>query len=257
MLSISPGDGTSVTISGPTGIGSIRLWAPETICTDIGCAAVYPPGTPWKEEGGRWTQEVPEEASCGEGNCPKVDADTFECCGIRIPHDGRVAWRTTVIPTETTVEFLIRLKNVGATPIRKAGGAVCVKFVDSGWWSDERVFVRSDGEVRSLAQLGRNAGQDNGFQAYLLHGQWLNHPFYQEFWGYNESRLDLPVMVSENPDAGLCVAVEASCAYFLHSNPGNPCTDLCVAFGDLAPGEEAETAGRITVQRRSARAVLA
>lgn len=87
MLSISPGDGTSVTISGPTGIGSIRLWAPETICTDIGCAAVYPPGTPricvsrsvtWRRErrprpqaGSRsngGAQERSSRSSCGAEN---------------------------------------------------------------------------------------------------------------------------------------------------------------------------------------------
>lgn len=257
MLPVTPADRAAVNITGPAGIGEISLWVPEAIGTRLGGAAVYPLGGPWVQEDGRLVQHVTQEDSIGPGNCPKIDAETFECCGIRYPHNGHVEWQTTVIPADSSVEFSIRLKNVGDTVIEKASAAVCVRFSDGQWWRDESVFVRAGGAVRSLAELGRDAGLPNGFQAYPLTGQLVEHPFYIQFWGVNRNHLDWPVMVSENPEAGLCVAVEAPRAYFLHSNPGNPCTDLSVAFGDVAPGGEAEAGGRVSIHQRKAAEVLA
>jgi len=110
--------------------------------------------------------------------------------------------------------------------------------------------------VRSLAELGRNAGPNNGFEAYLLAGQSFDHVFYREFWGFNRHTLDVPVMVSEHGEAGLCVAISGPRAYFLHSNRGNPCTDIMLAFGDLEPGATAASAGRVEIARTNARAML-
>ena len=55
-------------------------------------------------------------------------------------------------------------------------------------------------------------------------------------------------MVSHNRLAGLCAGVEAERAYFVHSNGANPCTDMMLAFGDLAPGQTAEAQGQVWVR---------
>jgi hypothetical protein len=156
----------------------------------------------------------------------------------------------------SSASFSIRLTNAGAKAIHKAGAAVCVSFMGAPWWSDEKVFVLSDGRVRALSELGMDAGLPNSFQAYLVKGQSYDHLFFHRFWGFNWHRLDAPIMVSEHTEAGVCVGVQASRAYFLHCNRGNPCTDLMMAFGDLAPGQTREAGGSLWIRKGSGKQVL-
>jgi len=258
MLELIPRrNSTYVEIRGRPEVGDILLWVPEGIMSNTGCSAVYPMGGPWRKIDAGWTQEVTGDGIYGGGNCPRIEEDTFECVGIRFPVDSTVRWTTTVTAGEDRVEFRIRLTNTGESTIEKAGAAICVKFLNSTWWSDNTVFVISGGKVRSLAELGRDAGLPNDFQAYLLEGEEIDHRFYREFWGLNEHRVDAPVIVSQHPDAVFSVAVVADKAYFVHSNPGNPCTDLMLAFGDLPAGETTEAGGRIEFHRGSAKSSTA
>ena len=234
--------------TGEPALGGLMLWVPEAICSNQGMCAVYPLGTWVRQEEG-FSQRVTVSNSIGPGNCPRIDDATFECCGIRIPADSQVEWETDVTTDENNVRFAVRLSNVGKTLIRKAGAAVCLRFLHPGWWSDSTTFVSSGQRMVSLANLGRNAGRDNGFQAYLLRGESHDHRFYGKFWGFNERRLDIPVMVSENTSAGLCVGIQSDRAYFLHSNLGNPCTDIMLAFGDVRPGKTSEALGVAWVRR--------
>ncbi len=256
-MTLAPREGTcEVMISGAPAVGDMRLWVPEGIMSDTGCCAVYPVGGPWTRDGGTLTQEVGEEGLVGPGNFVLVEPGTLECAGIRLPRDVTVRWRTTVTANGNAVDFAIRLTNTGERRIEKAGAAICLKFADAKWWADESTFVRSGGRTCSLAELGRDAGPPNGFEAYLLAGQAFDNVFYREFWGFNRHRLDRPMMVSHHRDAGVCVALRAERAYFLHSNRGNPCTDVMLAFGDLEPGATAESSGRLTIERRSPADVL-
>ena len=243
----SLGQSCQVVIEAPEAIGRIRLWVPEAIASDKGLSAVYPKGHPWKAHRHKLDHEVPATGILGAGNCPLVDKRHFECAGIRIPRDSEVRWKTEVEAKSDRVDFEIELTNVGKRTIRKAGAAICIKFLNGSWWSSERTYVLSNGEVRSLAELGWDAGQPNGFQAWVLDGESCGNVFYQKFWGFNRHRLSKPMMVSQHPDAGLCVVVEADAAYFLHCNKGNPCTDMMLAFGDVKPGETAEASGRIRI----------
>lgn len=245
-----------VLIDGPPGIGRMRLWVPEGIMSETGACAVYPVGGEWVREGATLRQVVRPEGNFGPGNFVPVGEGMLECAGIRMPRDSAVSWHTGVTARSDGVDFAIRLTNAGDRPIRKAAAAICLKFAAAPWWCDAATFVRSGGQVRSLAELGRDAGPDNGFEAYLLTGTSFNHPFYEGFWGFNRHRLDTPVMVSEHREAGLCVAISGPRAYFLHSNRGNPCTDIMLAFGDLAPGTTAEARGRVSITRADARAAL-
>jgi len=233
-------------------IADLRLWVPEAITSNTGNSAVYPVGK-WAGSPDRLSQKVPRENTLGPGNCPKVDENTFECSGIRIPADSPVEWETTVLLDEDHATFTVRLTNLGDACLRKAAGAICLRFTDAGWWSDEATFAISDGAMVSLATLGREAGQPNPFQAYLLKGQTYDHVFYHEFWGINESRLDRGLLVSEHAEAGVCVGIESETAYFMHSNKGNPCTDLMLAFGDIEPQGTAEAGGTVWVRRGLAR----
>jgi hypothetical protein len=236
-----------VIIGGPEPIGEIKLWVPEAIISNEGFSAVYPTGHSWQMRRDRLNHEVPATGTLGAGNCPLVDENHFECAGIRVPRDSMVRWTTEVEAKSDGVEFEIELTNVGHRMIQKAGAAICIKFMDGSWWSAERTYVLSNGEVRSLAELGWDAGQPNSFQAWLLDGESFDNVFYQRFWGFNRHRLDKAVMVSRHPEADLCVVVEAAAAYFLHCNKGNPCTDLMLAFGDVKPGKTAEASGQIRI----------
>jgi len=242
--------------TGIPNVGDLLLWIPEAICSDTGICAVYPVGT-WETHEGRLEQRIVAAQSVGPGNCPKVDDHTFECSGIRIPADSPVEWRTIIERKGDAVDFALVLTNVGGSRIRKAGAAVCLRFLNPSWWSDRRTFVLANGRLLSLSTLGRSAGRPNPFQAYLVEGESYQNIFYREFWGFNPQGLDTPVMVSENAPAGRCVGIESERAYFLHSNKGNPCTDIMLAFGDIEPGVTAEARGRVWIEEGHARELIA
>lgn len=248
-MELSPhGNTCEVVLKGPEAIGPMRLWVPEAIMTEHGAGAVYPVGGPWRWEDGDLVQVVEPEGNFGPGNVIRVDAQTLECAGIRFPVEGPVRWRTRLRSTGDGVRFTIDLTNLGTSPLRKAGAVICLKFFEAGWWSDESVCVVSGGEVRTLKDLGRDAGRPNGFQAYLLAGAAFDNVFYREFWGFNRHILDRPLMVSDHGAAGLRVGIAAERAWFLHSNVHNPCTDVMLAFGDIVPGATARTSGEVWIR---------
>lgn len=251
-LDIRPHKNTcEVILAGPPEVGDVRLWVPEGIATDIGFSSIYPVGSIWEPSHQLWLHEVTEAGLFGPGNFARVAPDTLECAGIRVPVDQPVEWTTLLRPRADGISFCIRLTNRGTQPIHKAGAAICLKFLKAPWWSDENTFVRSDGRIQSLADLGRDAGMPNGFEAYLLRGQSHSNVFYQQFWGFNRHQLDAPIMVSRNTGSGRCVIIEAPHAYFLHSNPRNPCTDVMLAFGDIAPGATVDRSGKVRISNAS------
>ena len=63
-------------------------------------------------------------------------------------------------------------------------------------------------------------------------------------------------MVASHLAAGCCVEIGGPRAYFLHSNRGNPCEDIMLAFGDLPPGGTTESTGHVRVVGDDARRVL-
>ena len=231
------------------------MWTPEAIATERGFSAVYPAGR-WTGSGRELTQHVAAAESCAGGDFPRVDEHLFEYAGIAIPVESPVSWDATVTAEEDVVRFSIRLTNVGDRPLRRAGAAICLNFSGAAWWSADRTFVRSGGRVVPLGDLARDGGRANEFQAFLVGSESCDNPFYRDFWGFSSRRLDEPVMVSENAEAGVCVAIRCDRAYFMLNNLGNPCTDMMVAFGDVAPGASAEAGGTVTIGRGEARDML-
>jgi len=241
--------------TGNPDIGSLLLWVPEAICSDSGTSAVYPHGV-WIARGEELKQKVTGKDTVGPGNCPRIGDKTFECCGIRIPADNPVEWETTVSVNENVVAFTIRLTNQGDSPLYRAAAAICLRFMRGEWWSDRTTYASSEANLVTLSTLGRDAGQPNAFQAYLLCDQTYDHIFYREFWGFNRCRVDRALLVSEHPEAEVCVGIESATAYFVHSNKGNPCTDLMLAFGDLAPGGTNQADGTVWVRSGLARDIV-
>ncbi len=242
-------------ISGPPEIGDIVMSLPEAIIGEKGVSSLYPVGEAWVRNENKLVQEVVNEEDLF-GPSTKINSNTVEIARIQLPIDSTVTWRTTGEIEGKSLEFKMKLTNVGDKAIEKAAAAICIRFLQSDWWADEKVFVLSDHRVRSLSELGRDAGIPNNFQAYPLRGQSFDNVFYREFWGFNRNKLDKPIMVSEHSEAGLCVGVMADNAYFLHSNRGNPCTDLMLAFGNVSPGAAVETGGRIWIKSGKARDLL-
>jgi hypothetical protein len=241
---------------GRSDIDTIRLWVPEAVNSDTGTSAVYPVGQWTALENGGYLQRISGSNIVGPGNCPKIDENTFECVGIKIPADNPVEWTTAVFPNGDEVHFEIELHNLGKTILRKAGAGICLSFEKAEWWSDENTFAISDGRVVSLSELGRDAGTAEGFEAWLLKGQTYNHIFLNKFWGINKNRIDKACMVSEHSQAGICVGIESETAYFMHSNLGNPCTDVMLAFGDIGPGDSAKAKGKVWIREGTANQLL-
>ena len=72
--------------------------------------------------------------------------------------------------------------------------------------------------------------------------------FYHHHWGFNGHTVDRGLIVCEHVQAGVCVGIEASAAYFVHSNLRNPCSDVMLAFGDLPPGATADAEGAVWIR---------
>lgn len=240
---------TQLELTGIPGVGSLLLWLPEAIMTRSGASAVYPMGFPWRVTGDTLLQEVEEKGLFGPGNCLRIDAQTLECCGIRFPIDSPVRWETHLEYDAWNVEYEIVLRNTGNRTIEQAMAPVCLSFVGASWWEDSQVFVPVGGRLRPLSELGRAAGRPNGFQMYLVRGATMDHVFYREFWGVNAQRIDTGSMTSYNPETDTVVTVSSPCAIAVHSNLHNPCTDVMLAFGDLAPGTTARAQGEVRIRQ--------
>lgn len=248
-MKISAQPGTSqILLEGVGGRQDILFWAPEAIITETGASSIYPNPPAWTSQYGRWIQRVTESHLFGPGNAPEVEPGVLECVGIRFPKDQPVRWTALLEPGDDQVRLSISLSNRGYHPLHQTGAAVCVRLLNAPWWSDESTWTLSGGRIASIAQLGRDAGLSNEFQAYLLKGKTVEHAFYRQFWGINRHAADRAVWVSRNDAEGYSVVVESPRAWFIHSNRGNPCTDIMAAFGDIEPGGEiqAEVTLRVT-----------
>ena len=84
-----------------------------------------------------------------------------------------------------------------------------------------------------------------------MENETYDNPFTREFWGFGVARVAAPVWVSRCEEAGCSVVVRCDSAYYIHSNAGNPCTDLAPKFGDLAAGASATCSGYIEFTKKS------
>jgi len=241
--------------TGSSAVGRLRLWVPEAVTSNTGVSAVYPVGA-WVRRGHALEQTVSGDAIVGPGNFTRLDEKTFESCGARIPADQPVEWTTRVFPDEAGLRFFIRLRNLGHLCLRKAGAAVCVRFLDGAWWSAEQTVVCSGGRLISLAALDAYEAGSKETRAYLLKGQSYDNLLYRQLWGLSQSTVDRAVIVSQNAGAGVCVGVESEAAYILLNNRKGPCTDMLLAFGDVEPGAEAEAGGKVWLRAGLAQEVL-
>jgi hypothetical protein len=251
MIRLEPIDNSTMirVHTGNPSIGNLRLWVPEAVVSNSGISAVYPVSS-WFERGRDWGQSVSGEDIVGPGSYRRVDETTFESRGRRFPADNPVEWTTHVSATETAVDFTMELRNLGNSLIQKAGAAICLRFLDAGWWSAETAFVISNGRLRSLAELDSDSGEPREYQAYLLEDQSYDNIIYTEGWRFSRHRVQKPFLVSQNTTARACVLIHAQNAYFVHRNIGNegPCTDLMLAFGDVGAGEVAKASGCIWIK---------
>lgn len=201
-------------------IGTLRLWVPETIASNTGFSAVYPVGT-WHEDDGAFEQRVSAEGLIGPGSYRRVDENTLESLGRRIPADNPVEWRTRVSTKECDVHFTLSLRNLGDSVICKAGAAICLRFLDAPWWSIENSFVSSQGKPWSLAELDTNGQEPREYQAYLVNGKSYDNIIYREGWCFSRHRVDKPFILSQDPDSKAGVIIYTENGYFFHRNKGN------------------------------------
>jgi hypothetical protein len=232
-------------------VGACRLWLPEGVLTERGYANVYPRGMAWQRDGDKLVQEANIEHAFGPGNVNEVEQGVLECYGIRTRKEQPLPWRASYCFGDDRVDFSLSVHNPHNETLSKVSAHVCLKFMQASWWSDNVCFLLTTDGVRTIAQLGRTVGLPNTFQAWLLEGETYDQPFYQEFWGYSAARAAAPVWVSWCEKAGCSVVLRCEDAYFIHSNAGNPCTDLALKFGDLAAGASATCSGYIEFTKKS------
>ena len=234
--------------TGNPSVGTLRLWVPEAIASNTGFSAVYPVGT-WDAHDCECEQTVSAESLIGPGSFKRVDEKTLESLGRRIPADNPVEWTTHVSAKENTIDFTIALRNLGETPIHKAGAAICLRFLAAAWWSIENTFAISQGKLKPLSALDTDDPESREYQAYLVNGQSYDNTIYVNGWRFSPHTVDKPFLLSRDPNSGASVTIHAEKAYFVHRNEGNdgPCTDIMLAFGDIEPGKVAQASGCVEV----------
>ena len=232
-------------------VGSCRLWLPEAVSTDRGLAGVYPDGMAWQKNGDELVQEASTEQVFGPGNVNEIKPGILECCGIRMRKERPLPWRATYHFGDDRMDFSLSVCNPHNETLPKVAAEVCFKFMQASWWSDSVCFLLTTDGVRTIEQLGRAGGQPNTFQAWLLDDETYDNPFTREFWGYGVARVADPIWVSRCEKAGCSVVLGCETAYYIHSNAGNPCTDLALKFGDLAVGMSATCSGYIEFTTKS------
>jgi len=157
---------------------------------------------------------------------------------------------------DNRVDFSLSVSNPHNVVLPKVAAEVCFNFMRASWWRDDVCFLLTTEGVRSIAQLGRRGGQPNTFQAWLLKGETYDNPFTREFWGYGAARVETPIWVSRCEEAGCSVVVGCEAAYYIHSNAGNPCTDLAMKFGDLSAGTSAICSGYVEFTTKSVQQIF-
>ena len=231
-------------------VGVYRLWLPEAVGTEHGSAGTYPHGMTWQRDGNTLRQEATVDQVFGPGNVHEVEPGVLECCGVRSRKEKPVPWTSSYRFGEDRVDFTLTVRNPRGETLDKVSGKMCFWFMEGGWWDDSVCWLLTRDGPRTIADLGRAGGLPNTFQAWLLEGETYDNPFTHEFWGINATRAVAPVWVSRCEKAGCSVVVSCEDAYYIHSNAGNPCTDLAMKFGDLAPGQEATCSGCIEFTTR-------
>jgi hypothetical protein len=231
-------------------VGRCQLWVPEGVTTDRGKACAYPHGMAWQHDGITLSQEATVNEAFGPGNFVEVEPGVFECCGIRTRKEKPIPWRSSYRFGGDRVDFHLTVHNPHDETLAKLAGAVCFRFLEGDWWDDGTCFALTTNGIQSIAELGRTGGSPNTFQAWLLEGETYGNNFYREFWGFGEARVAAPVWASRCERAGCSVVIGCDAAYFIHSNAGNPCTDVAVRFGDLAPGATASREGYVEFTRK-------
>ena len=237
-------------------VGICRLWLPEAVSTDRGLAGVYPRGMAWQRSGDELVQEASAEQAFGPGNVNEIEPGVLECCGIRMRKEEPLPWRSSYRFGDNRVDFSLTVHNPHNEALSKVAAAVCFKFMQASWWSDSVCFLLTTEGVRTIAQLGRTGGQPNTFQAWLLEGETYDNPFTREFWGFGDARVAAPIWVSRCEEAGCSIVLRCEAAYYIHSNAGNPCTDLALKFGDLAAGASATCSGYVEFTTKSVNQIL-
>jgi len=231
-------------------IGPIKLWVPEAVKCEAGASGVYPRGMAWSDRDGVLAQQCTLEQCFGPGNYEEVAPGVLECCGIRYPNGPPLPWRSEVEAGDDRIDYALTVTNPHDHPVKNVSAAVCIVFRDAPWWNDDDCYMMTADGVKSISDLGRSAGLDNGFQAWLLEGETCNAEFTVRFWGFNPTEVTKPVWVVRAAEAGCSAVLSCSSATYIHSNPGNPCNDLSLKFGDIWPGGEATVRGRIELTDR-------
>lgn len=239
-------DSSHLVIHTGTDVGDLLLWLPEAIATERGFSSIYPRGE-WQIEGHSAHQEVGTADLFKPGNF-QITEDEVECAAIRVAREAPVSWTATAQVRGDRVSFSVTVRNEGNVTLRSVGAPICLKFLRGEVWSASEVRAHAHGQVRTLEQLGDVAGKVPGFEAYLLCGRTYPNRFYEEFWGFNPNCVDGPELVTDCPTAGVRVGIRAQRAIFVHANRLNPCTDVMLDFGDLAPGASATSEGVVWLE---------
>jgi len=245
-------------------VGPCRLWLPEAVNTDRGCAGVYPEGMSWHKNGSILVQNADTKQVFNlSQNVHEIKPGILECLGIVMLKEKPLPWRASYRFGDDRVDFSLSVYNPHNETLPKVSAAVCFKFMKAGWWSDSVCFLLTADGIRSISQLGRTgtakaakAGHRSVFQAWLLENETYDNPFTTQFWGYSKTRAAAPVWVSRCDKAGCSVVVVCKDAYYVHSNASNPCTDLALKFGDLEAGVSAVCSGYIQFTTKTARQVF-
>ncbi len=233
--------------------GRCKLWMPEGIATPRGLAGVYPRGMRWRQTGRRLRQDARSGHVFGPGNVTETEPGVLECAGIRYAKELPLPWRSSFRFAGTRVDFSLSVHNPHGTAIPDVAALICFKFMEAAWWSPASCSMATDEGIKTIAQMHWIDGRHPSFQKWHIGpGSPYDNPVLNGIWTPNPVRAISPLWVVRHDQGGYSLVISGESAYYIHCNRGNPCNDLALKFGDMAPGQRRVRSGRIEVCKDTA-----
>lgn len=223
-----------------------HLRIPETVHEDAGFVAssTPPSGIEWRRLGPQIGYELdvpratPDLSYMARQKPPRTPA---------LPGSYRIAVRCEA--EAESVRFALRLTNTSARDWRSAFVHLCLSHRDAPRFARSgAVWLRTALGLSAGTEWKRSPGQYAAFALLLFRDSETRDPFYTDYIrAEGNARARGRYVFGCDNARPMCVGIAAARPLFFMNNQANPCTDVAVAFGDLAAGETGEGSGRVYI----------
>lgn len=219
----------------------------------MGCTALVP-----TLDGQMFALGIPETIGCRERmilNFPEVeirwtDPDTDGSISCEWTTEGRIRYKTKIIPARDYVDVEMSIENLGDRPWHNVFAFNCVNPVRAPEFKDwelERTYMSRHGKPAVMSTTKRVKGHmpTVGFYLHERTPWGQESPFVRGFHATSPDRTDGSWIVTLSDPPGSYMATTSPHAEFLFDNLDRCCIHSAAGFGDIPPGNSSSTVCRL------------